>query len=93
MGAVYQRELKGYLHGMTGIIFVCVNLLFFRADAVFGKSEISGSKNGIYDLLSVDDPVFDGADSDDALRCGGKTAKDRSVVVFLTDLHAQDCVG
>lgn len=28
MGAVYQRELKGYLHGMTGIIFVCVNLLF-----------------------------------------------------------------
>ena len=28
MGAVYRRELEGYLHGMTGIIFVCVNLLF-----------------------------------------------------------------
>lgn len=28
MGAVYERELKGYLHGMTGIIFISVNLLF-----------------------------------------------------------------
>lgn len=28
MGAVYEGELKGYLHGMTGIIFISVNLLF-----------------------------------------------------------------
>ena len=28
MGAVYEKELKGYLHGMTGIIFISVNLLF-----------------------------------------------------------------